>query len=265
MFPSVALTFLIVLREGLEALLVIAALAAFLMRAGEAHRLKVLGRGAVLAAAASIAVAWAFRDVFATIDKLTEAFVLLAVAVLLFHVSAWLWRFRNLQAWQQHLESRVRGALEADSSLMLGIITFLAVFREGAETVLFLYTALDDESSTLLAVIIGIGLAALALSGCYWAMTRLALRLPLRPLFAATSAFLFVLGLRFIGAAVDEFQIAGWLPDDRVVLPGWLIGLGVNPSLQSIGLQLLLIVAFAGLFWFQRQPRDKIGGPDRAA
>lgn len=268
MFHTVALTFLIVLREGLEALLVVAALAAFLMRAGEAHRISALGWGSLLGVIASLGAAWVFEHVFANIDDLTEAFIMLAVAVLLFHVSAWLWRFRNLQAWQQHLEGRVRGALEADSSLMLGMIAFLAVFREGAETILFLYAATDDEIGALPAVIIGIGFAALALTACYWAMTRLALRLPLRPLFAVTSLFLFVLGLRFIGAAIDEFQVVGWLPDDQVALPGWLVGLGVNPSLQSLGLQLLLIIAFAALFWTQRNPQrgtNKLGGPDRMA
>lgn len=266
MFPTVALTFMIVLREGLEALLVVAALAAFLMRAGEAHRIRVLGRGALLAVIASLATAWVFRDVFASIDELTEAFVMLAVAVLLFHVSAWLWRFRNLQAWQRHLESKVKGALEADSSLMLGMIAFLAVFREGAETILFVYAAINETSGTLSAVVTGIGLALMVLTGCYWAMTRLALRLPLRPLFAVTSVFLFLLGLRFVGAAIDEFQVAGWLPDDQVALPAWVIGLGVNPSLQSLGLQLLLIIAFAALSWFLRQPQrsDRLGRPDRA-
>jgi len=265
MLPTASLTFLIVFREGLEALLVIAALAAFLMRAGEAHRLRALAWGTVLALVASIAAAWVFEEVFANIDDLTEAFVMLAVAALLFHVSAWLWRFRNLQAWQRHLESRVGGALEADSSFMLGVIAFLSVFREGAETILFLYAATDDEIGALPAVVIGIAFAFLALTACYWAMTRLALRLPLRPLFAITSLFLFVLGLRFVGAAIDEFQVAGWLPDDQVALPGWVVGLGVNPSLQSLGLQLLLIVAFAALFWFLRPTQDKLRGPDRTA
>lgn len=266
MFHIVGLTFLIVLREGLEALLVIAALAAFLMRAGEQHRLNALAWGTALGVIASLAAAWVFEHIFANIDDLTEAFIMLAVAVLLFHVSAWLWRFRNLQAWQRHLEGHVRGALEADSSLMLGGIAFLAVVREGAETILFLYAATDDEIGALPAVVIGTGLAMLALAACYWAMTRLALRLPLRPLFAVTSLFLFVLGLRFVGAAIDEFQVVGWLPDDQVSLPGWLVGLGINPSLQSLGLQLVLIVVFAALFFTQRQPQrgDKLGNPDKA-
>lgn len=262
MFSVASLTFLIVLREGLEALLVVAALAAFLMRAGESHRLTALAWGSGLALLASVAAAWVFEEVFANIDDLTEAFVMLAVAVLLFHVSAWLWRFRNLHLWQRHLEQKARGALDADSSFMLGLIAFLAVFREGAETILFLYAATDDEVGALPAVIIGIGVAMLALGLCYWAMTRLALKLPLRPLFAVTSLFLFVLGLRFVGAAIDEFQVAGWLPDDQVSLPGWMVGLGINPSLQSLGLQLLLILGFGVLLRFVRAPQRD---PDRMA
>lgn len=250
-------TFLIVFREGLEALLVVAALAAFLMRAGESHRLGALAWGGGLALLASLVAALIFTALSGDVGPLAEAFMMLCIALLVFHVSAWLWRFRNLQAWQRHLEEKVGGALRADSSLMLGGIAFLAVFREGAETILFLYGVLDDGTGTLAALVTGVVSALVVLAFCYWLMTRLALRLPLRPMFAVTSCLLFLLGLHFIGVSMDEFQAAGWLPADQIVLPGWLLGLGINPSLETLGLQLLLIVAALLLLW------RTSGRPDR--
>lgn len=245
MFDIVLHSFLIVLREGLEALLVIAALAAILLRAGEGQRCIALAWGTGLALLASIFTAWLFETVFANFDDLTEAVVMLLVAMLLFHVSLWLWRARNLQVWRDHLQQQVQAALAADSSFMLGLIAFLAVFREGAETILFLNALIDDVPAGEAAVLIGLGAAALALCAVYVAMTQFALRLPWRPVFAFTSIFLFVLGLRFVGVALAEFQLIGWLPSDRVMLPSWLILLGVNPSLQALGLQLALITGAA--------------------
>ncbi|WP_341896498.1 FTR1 family protein [Ferrovibrio terrae] len=245
MLDIVLHSFLIVLREGLEALLVIAALAAILLRAGAGHRRSALAWGAGLALLASIFAAWLFEAVFANVDDLTEAVVMLLVAALLFHVSLWLWRVRNLQAWRDHLQQQVQAALAADSSIMLGLIAFLAVFREGAETILFLNALIDDVPAGEAAVLIGLGAAAVALGCVYAAMTQFASRLPWRPVFTFTSIFLFVLGLRFIGVAMAEFQLIGWLPSDRVALPPWMLALGVNPSLQALGLQLALIAGVA--------------------
>jgi high-affinity iron transporter len=240
-------SFLIVLREGLEALLVVAALAAFLLRAGEGHRRSALAWGAGLALVASIATAWLFEEVIANVDDLTEAAIMLCVAGLLFHVSLWMWRFRNLEVWRSHLQQQVQSALDADSSLMLGLIAFLAVFREGAETILFLYALVDDVPTGEVAVLFGLAAAVVVLCGVYVAMTRLAMRLPWRPVFTLTSAFLFVLGLRFVGVSIAEFQLIGWLPNDRVALPQWMIALGINPSLQALGTQAALIVFAAVL------------------
>jgi high-affinity iron transporter len=263
MLDIVLNSFLIVMREGLEALLVIGALAALLLRAGAGHRRSALVWGSGLALFASFGTAWLFEEVVANVDDLTEAVVMLLVAGLLFHVSLWLWRFRNLQAWHEHLQQQVQDALAADSSPMLGLIAFLAVFREGAETILFLYALVDDVPGGEGAVLIGLSAAAVALCGVYWAMTRLAVRLPWRQAFAFTAVFLFLLGLRFVGVAIAEFQLGGWLPADRVALPSWLIALGLNPSLQAISLQLAVIVA-AGT-WLLVRRVVQAAWPARAA
>lgn len=239
-------TFLIVLREGLEALLVIAALAAFLVRAGEAHRRRALGWGAAGGLAASVVAAWIFARFFGGAhDDLTEGLIMAATALLLLYASGWLWLRQDSAAWQGYLRAQADRALAADGPLMLAGIAFLAVFREGAETILFLHAVASDEADALPALTGGLVAAALALGAIYWAMTRLALRLPLRPVFALTSAFLFLLGLRFIGQAMQEFQEVGWISYTDSGLPAWAVQAGFNPSFEALGAQVLLVGAAA--------------------
>lgn len=239
-------SFFILLREGLEALLVIAALSAFLQRAGEGHRRSALLWGSLAALFASLAAAWIFHRYFGGAhDDLTEAVVMSLAAVLLLYVSGWLWLRRDADGWKRHLQRQTERALQADGPWLLAGVAFLAVFREGAETILFLHAVAADAETGPSGMLVGLAAAATLLALIYLAMTKLALRLPLRPVFAVTSAILFLLGLRFIGGALQEFQEIGWVPYDYVGLPGWAVQAGVNPTMQAIGLQALLLLGAA--------------------
>lgn len=237
-------SFLIVLREGLEALLVIAALAAFLARAGSGERRRALAWGVGLALLASIGMAWIFAAYFGGVhDDLTEGLIMAAAALLLLYVSGWLWQRQDPAAWSRYLHAQAGRALAADGPFMVAAIAFLAVFREGAETILFLLAAIGDAAAGMEAVLVGSLSAVLALGAIYVAMNRLALRLPLRPVFAVSSAFLFLLGLRFIGQAMLEFQEVGWFSYTDIGLPAWAVQAGFNPSAEAITLQMLLVLA----------------------
>lgn len=244
MLPVAVDSFFILLREGLEALLVIAALAAFLQRAGEGHRRIALLWGSLAALCASLLAAWIFHQYFGGAhDDLTEAIVMSVAAGLLLYVSGWLWLRRDPEGWKRHLQRQADRALQADGPWLLAGIAFLAVFREGAETILFLHAVAAEAEAGTAGMPLGLGAAALLLALIYLAMTKLALRLPLRPVFAVTSGILFLLGLRFIGGALQEFQEIGWLPYDYIDLPGWAVQAGVNPTIQALGLQGALLAA----------------------
>lgn len=254
-------SFFILLREGIEALLVIAALAAFLERAGEGHRRGALFWGSLAALLASAAAAWIFDHFFGGAhDDLTEAVVMAVAAALLFYVSGWLWLRRDPQGWKRHLQRQAGRALQADGPWLLAGIAFLAVFREGAETILFLHAVAADAENGASGMLLGLAAAALLLALIYLEMTRLAVRLPLRPVFAATSAILFLLGLRFVGGALQEFQEIGWVPYDDVGLPAWAVQAGVNPTIQAIGLQAVLLLC-AITFAILRGRQDRPGLP----
>jgi high-affinity iron transporter len=232
---------LVLLREGAEALLVIAALAAYLHKAGEPRRLRSLLRGAGLAVLASLLTAWVFERYFGgEHDDRIEGGIMLLAAAVLFYVSGWLFVRQDPRLWQAYLRQHVDAAMQQNGSLALAAVAFLAVYREGAETVLFLHALAVANGGWSAALLLGLAGGAAGLVLGFFLVRVLALRLPLRPLFAATSALLFVMGLNFVGAALQEFQELGWVPYDDMPGAGWLETLGANASAEVLGTQLAI-------------------------
>jgi high-affinity iron transporter len=234
----------ILLREGLEAMLVIAALAAIVRRAGALRQMKELYAGALLAVLASLAAAIVFEVYLnGAHDDRMEAAVMLVASALMLYMSGWLFVRQDPRAWQAEMRQSAERALSSGTAASLALIAFLAVFREGAETVLFLHALAGTAGGWNAALVGGLVGAAVCLVGIYGAMQWLALRLPLRPLFLVTSAFLFIMGLRLIGGAVQELQEQLYVPYDVFTVPDWLLALGINPTWEAVGAQLAVAVA----------------------
>lgn len=235
----------ILLREGLEALLVVAALAAFLRRAGAADRLAMLYSGALAAILASLGAAYVFETWFGGAhDDTIEGVVMLVAAALLLYASGWLFLRQDPKRWQADLNAAAGRAVAAGSALSFALLAFLAVFREGAETVLFLHALAKSSGGWSLALMAGLAGAIALLAVLFVVMQVIAFRLPLRPLFLITSLFLFVMGLRFVASAVQEFQEQAYVDVHPAVVPQWVVDYGLNNgSWEAIGAQLALIVA----------------------
>ena len=238
----------ILLREGVEAMLVVSALAAFLRRAGATVELRAVCAGAGSAVLASVLAAVVF-DVFlgGAHDDRMEAAVMLIAAGLMLYMSGWLFLRQDPRAWNAALQASARRAMGAGASTSLGLIAFLAVFREGGETVLFLHALARANGGWTGGFVVGLLTALMLIVAIYIAMQWLALRIPLRPIFLLTSAFLFLMGLRFIGGAMQELQEQTIVPYDGVTLPDWLLALGINPTWEALGAQFAVAtVAIAG-------------------
>ncbi len=231
---------LILFREGMEAILVLAALAAFLKRAAP-ERGRELGYGALAGVAASLLAATAFmawRN--GAHDDRLEGIVCLLAAGLMLWTGGWLARRSDPRAWTAELRRKTETAMASPRvGLAVAAIGFLAVFREGAETVLFLAALLGDAPSPA-ALVPGMIVAAILLAALWFALTRLALRLPLRPLFLGTSVFLLVMAARLAAAAVQEFQEQALLPFSPVDLPRWAETLGLPDNLEKIAAMVLV-------------------------
>lgn len=239
----------ILLREGVEAMLIVAALAAFLRRSEQQDKLRPLYAGAIAAIVASFGSAWVFETWFnGAHNDLLEAGVMLFAAALMFYMSGWLFLRQDPKAWQAELHRAAARAVDAGTALSLAGIAFLAVFREGGETVLFLHTLARTSGGWGTGILGGLGVAAIGLLVLFGAMQWLALRLPLRPIFLVTSGLLFVMGLRFIGNAALELQEQAIVPIHDQGVPDLFLTLGLGASWEAIAAQVLvLVVAVAGI------------------
>ena len=261
--PSVLLgqAFVIILREGLEALLIIGALMAFLTKAGAVERRRDVAFGVWVAIGASLVTAVAFGTLLSTAtaqQEVIEGITMLLASFVLFWVSYWLISKIELRKWQAFVTTQVKSALSKRSGWALGGVAFLAVYREGFETVLFyaaLYTSSDGSVAAVAGIAGGIALGAVVLGVVYYAMQRYGLRLPLKPFFTITSVFLYIMAFSFAGQGVAELQEIGWIPTTTLDWIPSVPALGIFPTMQTVMSQILLALALLGalvwVFWIE--------------
>ena len=252
-------SFLIILREGFEAILVVGAVVAFLIKTGHRDRLRSIWIGTALGVVASgvtaVILATVLRALPATREVIEGATLLVAVGVL-FSVSYWLISKVEAAKWQQFIRDKVTTALAHGGGRALAFVAFLAVYREGAEVALF-YQALFNEGAHLavpLTLGIIVGFAALAV--IFTLFYRFGVRIPLRPFFTATGALLYYMAFVFAGKAIRELQEGGVVPITSI--PGFpsIEAMGIFPSIETLLAQLvllaLLVFALAKTFWPKR-------------
>jgi len=247
----------ILLREGLEAMLVIAALAGYLRKVDGSHRVTALYMGALAAILASLIAAWAFA-VFNSGDHsdIFEGIVILFAAGLMLYVSGWLIAKQDPRGWQDYLAGKADTALAQDTGFAVATLAFLAVFREGAETVLFINALATTEGGWNIGLFGGLAAATAGLVVLFYFINIITQRIPLRPLFIITSAFLFVMGIKFIGEAIQEFQEQAMIPVTDAPAASFLTVIGFNPTLEALSIQLLVILlALATYSVFARNAR----------
>jgi high-affinity iron transporter len=254
-------SFIILLREGLEAILIVGALMTFLSKMGAGERKRDIHIGVGAAIGASLLTAVALETIFVLSPAHREALeggTMVLATVVLFYVSYWLLSKMEVVKWNQFVRGKVRDALDSGSALALASAAFLAVYREGFETVLF-YKALFVAGSTggAMPVLAGILAGSVVLVAVYIGINRFGVRLPLKPFFAFTSAFLYYMAFVFAGKGIAELQEGGLI--STTILP-WaprVPPLGIYPTAESLAAQgLLVLLAIVALVWnFVLEPR----------
>lgn len=236
----------ILLREGVEALLVVVAMIAFLKKSGRDDVLPYVHAGWVAALAAGGLTWFAATyliDISGASRELTEGFSAIFAAVVLLAVGIWMHQKSLGGRWQAYIRDKLSASLGRRSRIMLFILAFVTVYREVFETVLF-YAALWTEGGE--AYLLGgllLGLVILAMIAA--AMLRTSARLPITQFFAVSSALIAILAVVLIGKGSAALQEAGWLNVTPLDLPR-LDLLGVYPSLQTISAQLLVLLIVVG-------------------
>lgn len=256
---------LILLREGLEAILVLAALAALLRRMAP-ERIGALWAGAGLGVLASLLTAGAYMAWRGgEHDDWVEGITCLLAAGLMLWTGGFLWRRADPKAWSAALQRQAHAALNAERvTVALGLIGFLAVFREGAETALFL-AALGAEGSVG-GMLAGLAAGALGLGLLWHLLIRAAVRIPLRPLFRVTSLFLLFMAVRLVAAGIQEFQEQALLSFNPTSLPELAEIIGLSPSWEGLAVQLLVLAGVGLVLAWPRRPaaEPRVAGPAAA-
>ncbi|MGE4062782.1 MAG: cytochrome c/FTR1 family iron permease [Rhodospirillaceae bacterium] len=245
--------FTILVREGVEALLVVVAMIGFLSKVERRDVLPYVHGGWAAALAAGL-VTWGLAAYAFDIDgasrELTEGFAALFAAVILLAVGIWMHQKSLAGRWQAYLKERISSALSKRSAWFLFGLAFVAVYREVFETILF-YIALWARGNV--GEIVGgfiAGVAALVVITVV--MLRTSKRLPISQFFAASSALVAILAVVLAGKGVAALQEGGHLPPSVVDFPR-IEMLGIYPSLYSLMAQLAVIVVIVlGYFYNTR-------------
>lgn len=246
-------SFLIIVREGFEAILILGAIIAYLFKSGNREKVRVIYQGGALAILASLATAVAIKFLFnvsgASQEILEGVTMLIAVGVL-FSVSFWLISKVEARKWQNYIEGKVKQSLGRGSVFALWFTVFLAVYREGAETVLFYMAMLSgaDQGQTGM-IIFGMLAGAIVLIAIFVLVRYGSVRIPVKPFFIGTSILMYYLAFVFAGQGVNELQAGGAVGITSFGIPA--IGfLGIYPTLESTALQgALVLAAVAGLVY----------------
>lgn len=252
---------LILLREGLEAILVLAAIIAFVRKTGRRDALPYIHVGWIAAAvlgAATWFVARHFVAVSGASRELTEGVSALLAAAMLLYVGLWLHNRSHAQAWQSFIRDQVTGALARRTLWAMAGISFLAVYRELFEVILFYESLLAQAGEAQrAAVLAGIGAATVLLALLGGLILKYSARLPIGLFFSATSWLLVVMAVIFVGHGVAAMQEAGFIrvtPVDFVAVPM----LGVHPNAQGLAAQfaMLALTVAVVLLGRTRTPAD---------
>jgi high-affinity iron transporter len=261
----------ILFREGLEALLVIIALVAATREAGQQSRARDIYAGALIAIVLSLGLAWVVNHIIGdnTSDTLEGVFQLLAAATL-FYVSSWITAKMQARHWRSFINAKVAAAHRGDgASIALGLTAFLAVMREGAETIVFFQALLAGatEQAERHAVTVGIVAGAIALAATFVVLRRLTRLIPIGPVFSVTSVLLYGLAVIFAGQGIASFQESGLVSATFIAHLPTVPMIGLFPTVQTIAAQaILLILALAALIVpmarrIRIEPNNSTAGP----
>ena len=240
----------LLVREGLEAILVIAAIVAYLIKTGNKHMLKGVYLGSFAAILASIVLAWALEAMLGeqsgVARELLEGWTMFLAVAVLFYVSNWMLSKADTIAWENYISGKVQQSIDSKSQWTLIFAAFIAVMREGAELILFYSAAFTGGMSNPTYIAYGIGAGILVLVIVWVCFRYFSVKLPLRAFFMFTSILLFLMCISFMGKGVVELTEADVI-SGRTVIPamkGFSIEiLSIYDRAETLIPQIMLVIA----------------------
>ena len=238
--------FAIILREGLEAILIVGAIIAYLIKTGNKNQVVPVYIGSALGVVCSFIMAGIINMLLARSaeyhmsQEIIEGIAALTAVVVLFWVSNWMVSKSEAAVWSQYIEGRVASSATRGNILALGFTAWLAVFREGAEVILFYQPMLAENRPDM--VWAGFAVGVLCLVVIYLLIRFMSVRLPLKPFFMGTSILMAVMSISFLGAGIKELMEGGVLDgfEWAIYSPTWLSWIPYNDVLDVLGIYPLI-------------------------
>ena len=257
--------FVVLLREGLEAILVVAAIIAYLVKAGHKDKVRHIYWGIAAGLVASGLVALLFTLLFngnGPQQEILEGVVALVAMLMLLYTSNWMLSKSSVESWNHYIQSRTVAAISKGSVISLALLSFLAVFREGAETVMFYQAIFAMAPGGSREIWTGFAAAAVVLVIVFVLIRFTSVKIPIRPFFIITSLLMAVMVVIFAGGGVHALIEGDLVP--ATYLPGvptsdWI---GLYPYTQTIGAQILaalvvVVLAIVSTRRLHRQERSR--------
>ena len=268
--------FVILLREGLEAILVIGGIIAYLIKSGNRRQVRSVYIGSAVAIVLSFAAAW-ILDIIKTANsangakqELIEGITALLAVAVLFYVSNWMLSKSESEIWQGYINEKVESSVSKGSMIALGFTAFLAVFREGAEVILFYQPMISEaqDGDGVGFIWLGVLAAVVVLAIVFIAIRFFSVKLPLKPFFMATSILMAIMAIAFLGSGIKELIEGDF--DIQIYIQGVsdLIAMipkndvldlfGIYPQSETIIPQFILLVVTVCLFVAQYRKSKKL-------
>lgn len=255
-------SFILVLREGLEAILVIAAIIAYLVKTGKKKYILSVYVGALGGVLVSVLLAFLFSAIAGAqsgiAQEVFEGVGMFVAVVVLFYVSNWMLSKSETEAWEKYIQKKVETSVSTGNRWVLIFAAFIAVAREGAELILFFRGVPVHGESGLRAMIFAIAASSLVLILVFLAFRFLTVKLPLKPFFLVTSVLMYAMCFSFTGKGVSELQAAGVV--NKTVIP-WLgfefDFLGIYATYESLIPQLVVLALIVAMSVVYAQKNKK--------
>lgn len=240
--------FVLILREGLEAILVIAAIIAYLVKTGKKKYVFAVYMGAAAGVLISVVLAMLFNFFAGTQSgvarEIFEGVGMFLAVVVLFYVSNWMISKSETEAWEKYIRKKVEVSVSTGNKWVLIFTAFIAVAREGAELILFFQGIPMNGAADQRAVVLAIILSALVLTAVFIVFRFLTVKLPLKPFFIVTSILMYLMCFSFTGKGVSELQAAGVINKTSIA---WMKGFewdffGVYATYESLVPQLVVLL-----------------------
>ena len=248
--------FTILFREGLEALLIVVGMLAFLRKGGSANMTRPVHAGwvsALVAGGLTWLAASSLIEISGASRELTEGFGSLLAAVVLLFVGIWMHGKAQADEWQRYIKEKVGQALSRKSGWFLFLLAFIAVYREVFETILFYAAMAQQHVEALLA---GAVTGAVVLAAIALAMLKFSQRLPIGKFFAYSSALVAVLAVVLAGKGVAALQESGMVGIEPLSWAPRVPVLGIFPTAQGVTVQLItLAILVLGFAWNRSESR----------